>query len=72
MLTKDWQGNQLDKDILNPGNKEYSPDNCIFVTQDINLLLNSRAKCRGKYPQGVSRYRTGLELSAELTANKSM
>ena len=29
----------LDKDILVQGNKVYSPNTCIFVTNDINVLL---------------------------------
>lgn len=46
-------GYQLDKDILNPGNKVYSPETCCFIPQQINLLLVDRAAARGKYPQGV-------------------
>ena len=34
METQDWQGKELDKDILFPGNKHYSPDNCVFVGRD--------------------------------------
>lgn len=31
---------QLDKDILYPGNKEYSPTTCAFVPQFLNMSLN--------------------------------
>ena len=44
----------LDKDILNKGNKIYSPDNCIFVLEKINLLFVKCDKSRGEYPIGVS------------------
>lgn len=44
----------LDKDILQKGNKIYSPDTCIFVPQKINVLFCKSNKIRGKYPVGVS------------------
>lgn len=44
----------LDKDILVKGNKIYSSEACCFVPQDVNKLLVSRNKLRGKYPVGVS------------------
>ena len=43
----------LDKDILVKGNKIYSPNTCVFVPQEINLLFVKRDKSRGKYPIGV-------------------
>ena len=43
----------LDKDILVKGNKEYSPDKCIFVPKRINSLFTNRKNYRGKYPLGV-------------------
>jgi len=54
MLTQDYLGKQLDKDILLPDNKIYGPDTCVFVSQDLNkLLLDSRA-ARHNYPLGVT------------------
>ncbi len=46
-------GYQLDKDILNRGNKEYSPINCRFVPSQINTILTDCGAARGKYQQGV-------------------
>ena len=43
----------LDKDILVKGNKIYSPNTCVFVPQNINILFIKRNKARGKYPIGV-------------------
>lgn len=54
MIKQDWYGKQLDKDILVPGNKIYSPATCIFVSPFINSLLGDSKAIRGKYPQGVT------------------
>ena len=44
----------LDKDILVKGNKIYSPETCVFVSEKINSLFTKSNKCRGEYPIGVS------------------
>lgn len=44
----------LDKDILHKGNKIYSPNNCIFVPERINLLFTKNNINRGNHPIGVS------------------
>lgn len=44
----------LDKDILNKGNKIYSPDTCVFVPHNINILFTKRNKSRGDCPIGVT------------------
>ena len=44
----------LDKDILNKGNKHYSPENCELVPSKVNsLFIKANAK-RGDLPIGVS------------------
>lgn len=50
---QDWAGKQLDKDLLVEGNKEYSPDNCVFVTSVLNTFMNDSSKRRGEYMIGV-------------------
>lgn len=45
---------ELDKDILVKHNKIYSPENCIYVPQTINLLFTKRQNDRGGNPIGVS------------------
>ena len=45
---------ELDKDILNKGNKIYSPDTCVFVPERINILFIKSDKMRGDYPLGVN------------------
>ena len=54
MEKQDWQGKELDKDIIVAGNRMYSPDTCCFVPRALNLLLTDRGATRGDYPQGVS------------------
>lgn len=53
MVNQDWKNKDLDKDILITGNKFYSPDTCIFVSHEINMILTDRAAARGKWPIGV-------------------
>lgn len=43
----------LDKDILQKGNKTYSPETCDFVPNDINVLFSKRQNYRGDCPIGV-------------------
>ena len=43
----------IDKDILIKRNKIYSPETCIFVPNNINVLFVKRILLRGDYPIGV-------------------
>ena len=54
MITQPWEGNELDKDILKPGNKVYSPDTCIFVSSKLNTFMVDRKAGRGDLPLGVT------------------
>ena len=45
---------QLDKDIINQGNKVYSPENCAFVDQETNNSVLSCNSRRGASMLGVS------------------
>lgn len=58
MEQQDWEGKQLDKDILVPGNKIYSPETCAFVPAWLNLSMTQRATS-GPYPIGVSGSKDG-------------
>jgi len=53
MEKQDWENKHLDKDILCPGNKVYSPETCVFVDQRVNLFITERNASRGKYMIGV-------------------
>ena len=50
----------IDKDILNKGNKIYSPENCCLIPQSVNCLFLKREAERGKYPIGVSYRKDGF------------
>jgi len=53
MSRQDWKGKQLDKDILIPGNKVYSPATCAFVSRQLNQFFVDSAASRGDWPVGV-------------------
>lgn len=69
MQTQDWESKHLDKDILHPGNKVYSPENCIFVSQQINKLLIDSAAARGAYPIGVTWNKSNKKYEMQLNIN---
>ena len=54
METQNWEGKQLDKDLLVRGNKVYSPTTCVFVDKVVNTFLNDSAAARGEWPIGAS------------------
>ena len=54
MDQQDWQGKCLDKDIIVPKSKLYSPETCAFVLDATNKFVIARDACRGDYPIGVS------------------
>lgn len=43
----------IDKDILNKGNKIYSPENCLLVPVNVNNLFVKHDALRGDCPIGV-------------------
>jgi len=53
MERQDWKGKDLDKDIINPELKLYSPETCRFISIPLNRLLCDSAANRGNLPQGV-------------------
>lgn len=53
MEQQDWQGKQLDKDLLFHGNKTYCPETCVFIDAKTNLFLTDNAVNRGDYPIGA-------------------
>lgn len=54
METQEWEGKELDKDLLRVGNKCYSPDTCTFVTPVINSLIISQKYSKAGFLMGVT------------------
>jgi len=53
MVKQDWQGKELDKDIIKQGNKVYAPEYCSFISPALNSLLTGSSASRGPLPLGV-------------------
>ena len=53
MEQQNWEGKCLDKDIIAPGSRLYSPETCAFVLQATNLFVTASDASRGEYPVGV-------------------
>jgi len=53
METQNWEGMNLDKDLIKPGNRHYSPETCCFVPHSVNQLTITNNDRRGKFPIGV-------------------
>ena len=64
------EGWQLDKDLLVKGNKVYSENTCVFIPQEINLLLVKRDNNRGEYLIGVSWHKKDNAFVAMVSKNK--
>lgn len=54
MDQQDYEGKQLDKDILIPGNKVYSPKTCVFVSGRTNRFILETNRNKGKLPVGIT------------------
>ena len=53
MNSQNWEGKQLDKDLLVEGNKVYSAETCAFVSSMVNTFVNDCGASRGDWPIGT-------------------
>lgn len=65
MAANPWEGNELDKDILHPGNTVYSPEACVFVSKALNLFMLDSGATRGEWPIGVCWHKNSGKLQAK-------
>jgi hypothetical protein len=54
MEQQDWEGKQLDKDLLIINNKIYSPETCVFVSGAVNNFTLDGGNQKSGLPMGVS------------------
>ena len=64
------KGWHLDKDLLTKGNKVYSESTCVFLPQEINLLLVKNTASRGEHLIGVSWCKMDKVFKATVNKNK--
>lgn len=69
MVGQDWKGKHLDKDLIKPHNKLYSPETCVFVSSEINNLILDSKKIRGEYPQGVVWHKRNKKFTTSIKHN---
>lgn len=58
-------GYHLDKDLIIPNNKEYSPSSCVFIPHWLNTFLCDQKSNRGEYAVGVSYRKSRGKFAAE-------
>lgn len=55
------EGWKLDKDIICPDCKIYSPETCAYVPNEVNGIFSSSKSTRGDLPMGVIRHKKHYE-----------
>lgn len=65
MTEQDWVGKELDKDLIVPGNKIYSPSTCCFLSRGLNGAIVDVTIDNGLL-QGVRRRKGGFYASARV------
>lgn len=65
MEKQDWQGKELDKDLLFKGNKIYSPKTCLFIDKSVNRFLVESMKTKGNLPTGVNFHKASGKYQAQ-------
>lgn len=62
--SQDWEGKELDKDILSKGSSIYSPSTCMFVDRKINMLVTGlNYGCGAHYVEKRKKYQSSVKNS---------
>lgn len=59
MEQQSWEGKDLDKDLLYPGNKVYCPEKCIFVATIVNNFLTEVKRNNKSGLIGACKHKSG-------------
>lgn len=65
MEKQDWEGKNLDKDLLFQGNKIYGADTCVFVTGTVNNFTVDRGNDRGEWLIGVCWHKRNAKFQSQ-------
>lgn len=69
MKSQDWEDKHLDKDLI--GNEKlYSPENCVFISRELNMLFNDREAARGEHPLGVTKANGAKKFKAKIGGDR--
>ena len=55
VVSQDWEGKALDKDILIKNNKVYSPESCVLIDRLVNSFITENCTRRGDCLIGATR-----------------
>lgn len=64
MVSQDWEGKALDKDLLGGDSKIYAPEHCCFISKALNSNLKDFQS--GLYPLGVNYKQKSSDMRKEL------
>ena len=56
----EWEGLQIDKDLLVSGNKIYGPDTCLLVSHSVNCFMTEVKVTNSGLPLGVTDLKNGF------------
>lgn len=59
METQDWQGKELDKDLLVKGSLTYSDNTCIFINREVNMFISGNRRKNKNLMTGVILSKSG-------------
>ena len=65
MEKQEWEGKQLDKDLIIKDNREYSAETCIFVSGAVNTFISKAKRSKNGLLVGVSWHKRDKVFTAQ-------